>query len=135
MHLSLSSQSPTGRLSLLLLAAVLVARCTESSQPHANRAPFTPAIYAPDEVFVGAVLSIEVTVADPDRDQLRVYAAWGDGDTSDFGEFVPSGAAIRFEHSYSRCDTFWISARCHDPGPLFSEWSSPRPVAVREMGR
>jgi hypothetical protein len=69
-------------------------------------------------------------VHDPDGGLLRVFIACGDGDTTDHGEFVNSGQVVWFEHIYLQAGTYTVRARCHDTGPLFSDWSSPRPVVV-----
>lgn len=66
-----------------------------------------------------------MTVFDSDGDWLRVYVAWGDGDTTDYGAFVSSNATVLFQHSYVAPGTFAVRARCHDLQPLFSDWSAP----------
>ena len=74
----------------------------------------------------------DVTVYDPDGDRLRVYVAWGDGDTNDYGEFVATGRTASFEHAFRAPGEYDIRARCHDGEPLFSNWSSPKTVLVLE---
>ena len=112
----------------LLLSLVAGVVC-ESPMP--NRAPARPVVEGPDSMLVGEPVEFHVTVYDADGDQMRVYVAWGDGDTSDYGAFVQSHQTLLFEHTFDRADTFLVSARCHDMTPLFSEWSTPwRVVAV-----
>jgi len=95
-----------------------------------NHRPWSPAVSGPSAALVGERLEFSVVVFDPDGDRVRVFVAWGDGDTSDYGEFVFSGAEVIFEHSYREPGTFSISARCHDLEPKFSDWSRPRAVSV-----
>jgi len=86
----------------------------------------------PELVLLGAEADFEVTVYDPDGGELRVYLAWGDGDTSDYGEFVQSGQTVLFRHRYRSTGTFDVRGRCHDIVPLFSDWSAPVRVTVAE---
>lgn len=111
----------------LFLALVANVVC-ESPMP--NQAPARPVIEGPDSVSVGEPAEFHVTVFDADGDRMRVYVAWGDGDTSDYGDFAQSHQTLLFEHTFSRADTFLVSARCHDMAPLFSEWSTPRRVVA-----
>jgi|WetSurMetagenome_2_1015567.scaffolds.fasta_scaffold378838_1 hypothetical protein len=111
----------------LLFALVAGAAC-ESPMP--NQAPARPMVEGPDSVVVGVPAEFHVTVYDADGDQMRVYVAWGDGDTSDYGAFAQSHQALLFEHTFNRADAFLVSARCHDMEPLFSDWSTPRRVVA-----
>lgn len=113
-------------LGLLLVLAAGVA--CESPVP--NQAPARPVIEGPDSVLVGEPAEFHVTVYDADGNQMRVYVAWGDGDTSDYGAFAQSHQTLLFEHTFGRADVFFVSARCHDMAPLFSEWSTPRRVVA-----
>jgi len=116
---------PAGLLFFLLLAA-----CEPQAPPWHNHEPYPPLISGPPEVFAGVPATFDVTVCDPDGQRLRVYLAWGDGDTNDYGEFVYSGETVHFEHTYLTQDTFYITGRCHDPEPLFSDWSAAKQVVV-----
>ena len=113
----------------LLFAALLLAGCQPEPLVQNSR-PRAPSVTGPEFVLLGDTAHFQVTVYDPDGDQLRVFVAWGDGDTADFGEFAYSGQVCRFSHRYRAADTFEVRARCHDLAPLFSDWSSPRPVVV-----
>ncbi len=110
--------------------ALLALACDDGPAPWHNHAPWTPLVTGPAEVFAGVPATFDVTVYDPDGHQLRVYVAWGDGDTNDYGEFVASGQTVQFEHTWHEVDSFSIRARCHDSEPLFSDWSNGRLVVV-----
>lgn len=116
-----------------LLAGLAFAGCTiyEDGDP-VNRRPVPPLVFGPDTLVRGVIGRFEVTVGDPDGDRLRLYVAWGDGDTVDYGEFIPSGATVPLEHRYPAAGAYEVRARCHDPEPLFSGWSAPRAVLVLE---
>jgi len=112
-------------------ALVLVLLCCDTPGPvTGNHRPATPSVSGPSEALVGELAEFSVEAYDPDGNDLRVFIAWGDGDTSDYGEFVSSGQVVYFEHRYLAADTFEVRARCHDPAPLFSDWSAPRRVVV-----
>ncbi|MEO0085024.1 MAG: hypothetical protein ABIK37_00140 [candidate division WOR-3 bacterium] len=109
----------------------LLCACEDAGSPATgNRKPRSPVVTGPSEALVGERLEFSVLAFDPDGDRLRVFVAWGDGDTSDYGEFVLSGAEVVFEHCYRVSGVFGVSARCHDLEPKFSDWSSPRAVTV-----
>lgn len=119
---------------LVLLAGVtlvLLGACDETGPAgRGNHKPRSPVVAGPSEALVGERLDFSVMVFDPDGDRLRVFVAWGDGDTSDYGEFVFSGAEVLFEHVFREPGVFYVAARCHDLEPKFSDWSSPRAVSV-----
>lgn len=99
-----------------------------------NLRPLAPHVSGPDTVAVGERSEFEVTVYDPDGDELRVFVAWGDGDTTDYGEFVRSGRSVLFFHIYNSAGAFTIRARCQDLGTLFSNWSEGRQVTAVSPG-
>ncbi|OYD15033.1 hypothetical protein CH330_06850 [candidate division WOR-3 bacterium JGI_Cruoil_03_51_56] len=107
----------------------------ESSEHYGNHRPRIPIVSGPDTSYVGMRVFFDITVFDPDGDRLVVFVAWGDGDTSDYGSFVPSGAMVTFEHAFLRSGTFGISARCYDSEPLYSDWSHPYEVVVLNPGQ
>jgi hypothetical protein len=114
-----------------VLAGLVFGACENGPQPNPyNRRPTAAVIDWPAETRVGDRALFKVECYDPDGDRLRVFVAWGDGDTSDYGEFVQSGQTLVFEHTFATADTFPVRARCHDLEPLFSEWSAPRTVRV-----
>lgn len=113
------------------VALFFAGACDDAGPPTAgNHKPWAPAVSGPTDALVGERLEFGVTVLDPDDDRLRVFIAWGDGDTSDYGEFVLSGSEVSFEHAYRQSGVFQVAARCHDLEPKFSDWSSPRQVNV-----
>ncbi|MEO0079443.1 MAG: hypothetical protein ABIK44_02040 [candidate division WOR-3 bacterium] len=115
---------------VVLLILLIGCAWEEPDNNDGNQRPSPPLVTGPDEGYPGERLEFTVSVYDPDGGRLRVFVAWGDGDTSDYGDFVYSGETVLFEHSYARADTFLIRARCHDLEPLFSDWSTPRRVVI-----
>ncbi len=127
-----------GRLSLLLVGLAVLGCEEEPPVPWHNHAPLIPHVSGPSETWVGIPTSFDVTVYDPDGHSVAVFLAWGDGDTTQYPDFVASGAAVMFEHTWRRADTFAVTARCYDiydpKEPLFSGWSNSLQVVVRSSG-
>jgi len=123
----------------LFHVAALVCICAmlgceeEPLQPWRNHAPRPPSIDGPTEVLAGQNAEFDVTCYDPDGHRMIVLVSWGDGDTSDYGDFVRSEQTVQFEHIWTRPDTYLVSGWCRDvylAEPLESGWSSPVPVVV-----
>jgi hypothetical protein len=130
------ASGPARRLRLVAAFAAVgwlaLVACDEAP-PAANRAPSAPHIEGPGEVVAGQSAQFSVTVFDPDGDRVRLFIAWGDGDTTDYGQFLQSTQTVQVEHVFARADTYRMSGRCHDLEPLFSTWSAP--LVVVAVGR
>jgi hypothetical protein len=71
----------------------------------------------------------------PDNIPVAIRFAWGDSDTSDWSEFVPSGGPIDAKHAWSAPDTYAVTAQAKDTGELTSLWSPPHTIIVRPPDR
>ena len=67
----------------------------------------------------------------PDNIPVAIRFAWGDDDTSDWSEFVPSGGPISMRHAWSTPDTYAVTAQAKDTGELTSLWSAPHAISIR----
>ena len=70
----------------------------------------------------------------PDNIPVAIRFAWGDGDTSGWSEFVPSGGPVSMSHAWSAPDTYAIIAQAKDTGELTSTWSSSHTIVIRPPG-
>ncbi len=70
----------------------------------------------------------------PDNIPVAIRFTWGDGDTSDWSEFVPSGGPVSMSHAWSVPDTYAVTAQAKDTGELTSLWSSPHTIVIRPPG-
>ena len=70
----------------------------------------------------------------PDNIPVAIRFAWGDGDTSEWSEFVPSGGPVSAKHAWSAADTYAVTAQAKDTGELTSLWSSPHTIVIRPSG-
>ncbi|MBN2538025.1 hypothetical protein JXB37_07110, partial [candidate division WOR-3 bacterium] len=115
----------TARLGLAVLLVLSACEIVEP-QPWQNHAPRAPSVSGPDSTFVGTLVQFQVTCYDPDGHAMLVLVAWGDGDTSDYGDFVPSEQTVVFEHSWAAAGSYDVKAWCRDdylPDPKESGWS------------
>ncbi len=69
---------------------------------------------------------------DPDGDAVALRFDWGDGDTSEWSNYLPSPpseppgcppAPFRKSHSWSAPDTYYIRAQAKDEHEAVSDWS------------
>jgi len=67
----------------------------------------------------------------PDGIPVAIRFAWGDGDTSDWSDFVLSGEPVSASHAWSTPDSYVVTAQAEDTGELTSLWSPPHTVVVR----
>ena len=70
----------------------------------------------------------------PDGIPVAIRFAWGDGDTSEWSEFVPSGGPVDAKHAWFAPDTYAVTAQAKDTGELMSLWSSPHTIIIRPPG-
>ncbi len=77
-------------------------------------------IYGPDTAHVNDSVTFVVKVTDPDGDKVAVRFDWGDGDTSDWSSFVPSGSNISMTHIYSNVGTYNVKVQAKDEKEMMS---------------
>lgn len=100
-----------------------------------NMPPQTPSV--PSGPYYGQAYStytFSSSAVDPDNDSVCIRFTWGDGDTSDWSSFVPSGNSVYASHYFSSTDTYEISAQAEDKGGTFSGWSGPHVFIVTASG-
>lgn len=66
----------------------------------------------------------------PDDLPVAIRFAWGDGDTSDWSDFVASGESVAMSHAWSQPDTCCVTAQAEDTGNALSSWSPPCWIVV-----
>ena len=90
--------------------------------------PSTPA--GPNVGGIDTSYSFVAGADHPDGIDVAIRFAWGDGDTSDWSEFVPSAAPVSAKHAWSWRGTFSVTAQAKDTGNVMSPWSLPHDVTV-----
>ncbi len=94
--------------------------------------PTTPA--GPNVGVMDSSYTFVAGAEHPDRIPVAIRFAWGDGDTSEWSEFVLSGAPVRASHRWSGLGTFAVTAQAKDTGELTSPWSLPHDINVGRSG-
>ncbi|MGB9721074.1 MAG: Ig-like domain-containing protein [bacterium] len=99
-----------------------------------SQAPYTPTVNGPTSGNPNVSYDFNATATDPDNDQISIRFAWGDGDTSSWSSYVPSGSTITMSHSYSNTGLYNITAQARDIHGLRSSWSSPHQILIYTGG-
>ena len=120
-------------ISCLALIIVLFS-CKKKNTVTDNNPPNTP--LAP-QVFVdtseiGEKVTFTITVFDPDEDSVAARFNWGDGDTSGWCDFLPSGDTVIGKHCYRSIGTFYVKARAKDNHEETSDWSEPDSIVIQD---
>ncbi len=93
--------------------------------------PPRPTLSGIDTGYVDTNYMFQCTVIDPEGDQVSVRIAWGDGDTTAWTDFQPSGTTFSFNHTFSSSGNFMISAQARDDRGGISSWIAPKIVVIR----
>ncbi len=95
--------------------------------------PSTPA--GPNVGGIDTSYSFVAGADHPDGIDVAIRFAWGDGDTSDWSEFVLPHAPVEMSHSWSSPGTYLVRAQARDTFGLTSQWSVPHAIVIRAVGR
>lgn len=96
-----------------------------------NAPPNTPSTPSgPSTGNIGTSYTFSSSATDPDGDNIAIRFAWGDGDTSSWSAYVPSGNAISMSHSWSAAGTYYIRAQAKDIVGATSNWSPSRSIVI-----
>ncbi|NPV14269.1 PKD domain-containing protein [candidate division WOR-3 bacterium] len=99
----------------------------------ANQDPVTPAIpTGPISGVKGRTYYFSATTTDPDGDAVQFRFYWGNGDTSDWGVPVPSGALDSASYSWAQGGVYYVSVQAQDKLGGVSDWSEPLGFVVTD---
>ncbi|UCD13722.1 MAG: PKD domain-containing protein, partial [Thermoplasmatales archaeon] len=73
------------------------------------------------------------STVDVDGDQVRFRFDWGDGDLSNWSEFVASNTSVSMSHSWDSISKFEVRVIAQDENGLNSSWSPPLNVTVMQL--
>jgi len=91
-----------------------------------NQNPTTPAMPSgPGSGVPGRGYYFYATTTDPDNDMVQFRFSWGNGDTSDWGGFVASGATDSVFHTFNTGGLYQIMVQARDKLGGESFWSEP----------
>jgi len=108
--------------STALVVRVFVAR----PAPNAPSEPDGPAKGGQDSTYSFATVAFH-----PEDMNVAIRFAWGDGDTSDWSQFVAPGESVTMSHMWPVPDTYAVAAQAKDTGNATSQWSIPHNIRIR----
>jgi outer membrane protein assembly factor BamB len=108
--------------STALVVQVFVAR----PAPDAPSEPDGPAKGGQDSTYIFATVAFH-----PETMDVAIRFAWGDGDTSDWSQFVAPGESVTMNHKWPVPDTYAVAAQAKDTGNAMSQWSVPHNIRIR----
>ncbi len=91
--------------------------------------PETPS--APDSAYIGESIVISSSTTDPDGNPVSIRFDFGNGDTSNWSDFVESGEIIYVSYTYKEAGTFYIRAQAKDEFNAKSEWSGSCKIIIK----
>ncbi|MEO0215816.1 MAG: hypothetical protein ABIL14_02230 [candidate division WOR-3 bacterium] len=94
-----------------------------------NKPPEIPQIIGIDSGAIGNY-TFSSFAKDPDGDSVTIKFDWGDGDTSEWSQFVESGDTISMSHFYDSLGNYEIRAKAKDIHNSESDWSAPHTLLI-----
>ena|GEM_PF-5193778 len=94
--------------------------------------PVTP--WGPSSGYQGTQYFYEfyTSATDPAGQGVAIRFAWGDGDTSSWSSYVPSGSTVQDTHTYTTTGSYSVRAQARDTYGATSAWSSPHTINITE---
>jgi len=87
----------------------------------------------PDVGYVDNSNTFSVSTTDPDGDSVSYQLSWGDGDTTNWSDYLPSGQSISMTHSYSSGETYSVKVRAKDKRGMESGWSDRHQIEIKKL--
>jgi len=98
-----------------------------------NSPPDTPIKPSgPTSIEIGVEYEYTSETVDDDGDQIRFRFDWGDGNYSDWSEFVVSNISVAMSHSWNSISNYSIRVMAQDGNGLNSSWSPNLNVMVSQ---
>ncbi|UCD13256.1 MAG: hypothetical protein JSW60_06775 [Thermoplasmatales archaeon] len=87
-----------------------------------NNPPDRPKMAGPLSGRVGARYVYDIFTEDPDGDNVSYYIEWGDGTSTGWTDYYPSGMPISIKHTWYRKGTYLVRCRAKDVYDFESGW-------------
>lgn len=98
---------------------------TQNLPPNLPSTPSGPSVGFPDTFYL-----FSSSALDPDVGNVSIRFDWGDGDTSEWSEPVPSRVPILRSHSWSYPDIYYIRAQAKNTAEEITEWSQEHQIII-----
>ncbi|MEM0466560.1 MAG: PQQ-binding-like beta-propeller repeat protein [Candidatus Thermoplasmatota archaeon] len=107
------------------------------STPHLftiNRPPVRPAApEGPSTGYVQTEYTFTAVTTDPNDDMISYQFNWGDGTTTEWTPFVPSGTPVSASHSWNLPATYQVRVRARDTKNATTDLSPGHPIQIQRM--
>ena len=88
-----------------------------------NDSPEKPSIDGPFSGNPRTEYIYTAVASDPDGDNVSYFFDWGDGSSSGWTEFVPSGVSVNCSHSWRFRGSYVVKVRAKDDYGFLGDWS------------
>uniref|UniRef100_A0A7C2P0U6 PKD domain-containing protein n=1 Tax=candidate division WOR-3 bacterium TaxID=2052148 RepID=A0A7C2P0U6_UNCW3 len=95
-----------------------------------NSPPVPEIVEIPDSAHPKQVITIKARAIDPDGDYVSIRFDFGDGNISDYSEWVRSGSLVLFEKAYVAPGEYYVSVQARDFEGNHSLWSSGKTIRI-----
>jgi YVTN family beta-propeller protein len=96
-----------------------------------NQAPNTPSTPSgPSSGIIDTTYSFTTLTTDPDGDSISYQFDWGNGITSSWSSFRPSGNSITMSYSWVDSGSYNVKARARDEQGAISNWSNKHSIHI-----
>ncbi len=86
--------------------------------------PYTPGLTGySSSGTVGESMSFHAFLIDPDVDDVAWRIDWGDGETSEWSDYVPSFTPVAMAHNYTAPGIYYAKTQALDCDDMVSEWT------------
>jgi hypothetical protein len=92
--------------------------------------PAAPTINVPPRCYIDEPCTLNAQTTDPEGDAVRYWFDFGDGTSSGWTSFVPSGQSLKISHTYRRIGELYVKAKAQDTHYQESEWSDSAKTIV-----
>ncbi len=98
--------------------------------PFLSLAPDIPDIEGPSQIKVDEEAEFTATTEDPQGDDVAYKFEWGNGEESDWTEFVGSGESKTVPNAWDTKGDYEVRVKAKDDQGHESGWSAPHPITV-----
>ncbi|UCG43989.1 MAG: PQQ-like beta-propeller repeat protein [candidate division WOR-3 bacterium] len=98
-----------------------------------NRPPYTAAKPEGPTDTVPAAVTFTSYASDPDGEQVSIRFLWGDGDTSDWSDFVAGATRVSMSHFYAEFGSYFVQAQARDTNGVKSGWSAQHTLNIGRL--
>jgi YVTN family beta-propeller protein len=108
-----------------LLILVTLSNCSQNNPP---ATPSAPSGQSTAEAH--SYLSYTFSTTDPDGDDISYQFDWGDGNLSEWTDFIESGKPVSANYVWRKTGTYNIHVRAIDTKEGVSDWSEALPINI-----